>query len=75
MGTAQLAGKKKTSVSKNNIFKRIHFYDFHTILTSHNTNKHFLKNKWWGAEIIWWWNILYDIYWLTFHYHNRCSSI
>ena len=44
IGTAQLAGKKE-HLKKNEIFKLVHFYDFHTQLTFHNTNKHFLENK------------------------------
>ena len=34
IGTAQLTGKKRTPFSKNKIFKRVHFYEFHTVMIS-----------------------------------------
>ena len=49
IGTAQLAGKKRTPFSKIKIFKRVHFFDFHTTETSPNTNKRFFTNMSWGA--------------------------
>ena len=44
IGTAQLAGKKRTPFSKIKMFKRVHFFDFHITATSPNTHKHFFKN-------------------------------
>ena len=44
MGTAQLAVKKNTFFFQK-IIKRVHLYDFDTILISHIINKHFLEKK------------------------------